>query len=191
MKKFVKKQILILLCAVIALSMCLVGCDEKEPNFPVALSDTTRSALELCTNPYKDSELEAIYQEMCGGTSVKQLNDDYEIQCLRKTDDGYTVIYEGNTRVLVLRFDTEGQWQKADKLHSLYRVTDTRGKFDKLQKGDSVTKVQTADPTCYFPFLADPESTDLETDHYTGDGYHTHILYDADFNITSVTSEMM
>lgn len=191
MKCLYKKPLILIVCAVIALSVCLAGCDQREPNFPVALSDTTRSALELCAQGYKDSELEKIYYEMCDGMKVKQLNDDYEIHCLRKTDDGYTVIYKGNTRVLVLRFDNEGQWQQADKLHSLYRVTDTRGKFDKLQKGDSVTKVQTADPTCYFPFLVDPESADLETDHYTGDGYHTHILYDTDHNITSVTYELM
>lgn len=191
MKKTIRKPMLLLLCAVIALSACLCGCDNKEPNFPVALSDTTRSALELCTNPYKDGELDKIYESLSDDSTAKQLNDEYEIQCLRKNDDGYTVIYEGKKRVLVLYFDSEGNWQKADRLHSIYRITDTRGKFDKLQKGDSVTKVQTADPTCYFPFLVDPDSTDLETNHYSGDGYHTHILYDADHNVSSVSYEMM
>lgn len=47
--KLFKTPILLLLCAVVLLSACLAGCDKKEPNFPVALSDTTRSAIELNT----------------------------------------------------------------------------------------------------------------------------------------------
>lgn len=192
MKKTVKRPILILLCALIALSAVLVGCTSNEPNFPVALSDMNRSALELCTTAYKDSELEDIYKLMLDDdVTPKKLNEQYEIQCLRKDDDGYDVIYKGNTRVLVLRFDSDGAWQKADKLHSLYRVTDTRGKFDALQEGDPVTKVQSADPTCYFPFLVDPESKNLRTDHYTEDGYHTVILYNDDFTIASVNYGLM
>lgn len=192
MKKIVKKPILILLCAVIALSACLAGCTTNEPGFAVPLSDTTRSALELCTTPHKDSELNQIYRFMLDDNiNGKKLNEKYEIQCLRKNDDGYTVIYNGNTRVLVLHFDSNGKWQQADKLHCLYRVIDTRGKFDALKTGDPVTKVQTADPTCYFPFLVDHESTDLKTDHYTEDGYHTTILYDENHQITSVTHEII
>lgn len=192
MKKIVRKPILILLCAVIALSACLVGCTSNVPNFSVPLSDATRSALELCTTARKDSDLTEIYRFMTDDNiNAKKLNEKYEIQCLRKTDDGYSVIYKGNTRLLVLRFNDKGEWQKTDKLQSLYRVTDTRGKFDGLQTGDSVTKVQTADPTCFFPFLADPASTDLRSDHYTDDGYHTIVLYDENHNITSVKSEII
>lgn len=192
MKQFVKKPIILLLCAVLALSACLVGCDKKEPNFPVAVSDTTRSALELCTTARKDGDLEKIYTFMLeDNQDAKKLNDKYEIQCLRKDDEGYDVIYTGNTRILVLRFDSNGKWQKKDKLHCLYRVVDTRGKFDVLKEGDPVTKVQTADPTAYFPFLVDPESTDLRTDHYTADGYHTRITYDNSHNIASVTYGVM
>ena len=192
MKNFVKKPLLLLLCAVIALSACLAGCDHKEPRFPVAVSDTTRSALELCTDSRKDGELEQIYDFMLEEDQTpKKLNDKYEIQCLRKDDEGYDVIYTGNTRVLVLRFDTDGKWQKKDKLHCLYCVVDTRGKFDALKESDPVSKVQSADPTCYFPFLVDPESTDLRNDHYSADGYHTRILYDDSFNITSVTYGVM
>ena len=163
--KLFKTPIILLLCAVIAVSVCLTGCDEKEPNFPVGLSDTTRSAIELNTDVRKDSDLEKIYREMLDGMTVKQLNDAYEIKCLRQDDDGYRVIYTGNTRALVLRFDNDANWIKADRLRSLYRIAPTRGKFDVLKKGDNVSKVQTADPTCFFPFLVDQSSDDLETNH--------------------------
>lgn len=191
MKNTMKHSVLLLLCAVIAISACLAGCSSNEPNFPIAVSDSTRSALELCTKGYKDGELEKIYSSMTQDKTAKSLHDEYEIQCLRKTEDGYTVLYTGNTRVLVLRFDQAGKYQKADKLQSLYRMVDTRGRFDKIKEGDSVTAVQSADPTCYFPFLVDRESGDLKTDHYSEDGYHTTILYDKDFTVTSVTYELM
>ena len=191
MKKSFQLPIILLLCAVIAISVLMTGCDSKEPNFPVALSDMSRSALELNTDMLKDSDLEQIYRDMLDGDTVKQLNEAHEIRCLRKDDDGYRVIYTGNTRALVLRFDNDGNWVKTDRLHTIYRISDTRGKFDDLQVGDNVSKVQTADPTCYFPFLVDKSSDDLETNHYTEDGYHTRIMYDADFNIISVKSELM
>ena len=188
MQKIIQKPILILLCAVMVLSACLTGCKSNEPNFPVALSDTTRSALELCTKGYKDTELDKIYQFMLDDEKInaKKLHDKYEIQCLRKDDDGYAVYYIGNTRILLLRFNEKGEWVKRDRLHSMYRVTETRGKFDLLKEGDNVTKVQSTDPVAYFPFLVDPSGTDLRTDHYTGDGYHTVILYDDNYNISSI-----
>lgn len=188
MRKIIQKPILILLCAVMVLSACLTGCKSNEPNFPVALSDTTRSAFELCTKGYKDTELDKIYQFMLDDEKInaKKLHDKYEIQCLRKDDDGYAVYYIGNTRILLLRFNEKGEWVKRDRLHSMYRVTETRGKFDLLKEGDNVTKVQSTDPVAYFPFLVDPSGADLRTDHYTGDGYHTVILYDDNYNISSI-----
>ena len=188
MQKIIQKPILILLCAVMVLSACLTGCKSNEPNFPVALSDTTRSAFELCTKGYKDTELDKIYQFMLDDEKInaKKLHDKYEIQCLRKDDDGYAVYYIGNTRILLLRFNEKGEWVKRDRLHSMYRVTETRGKFDLLKEGDNVTKVQSTDPVAYFPFLVDPSGADLRTDHYTGDGYHTVILYDDNYNISSI-----
>ena len=93
--------------------------------------------------------------------------------------------------MLVLNFDTEGNWIEADRLHSLFRLIGSRTKLDQLKEGDNVIKVQQADPTAYFPFLADKENGDLETNHYSEDGYHTRVLYDKDFNITSVAYELM
>ena len=191
MKKALKKPILLILCAVAAASVLLTGCDEKPANFPVELSDTTRSAIELNTGGFRDGDLEAIYRFMLDGATVRQLNDKYEIDCLRKTDDGYQVLYWGTKKILALDFDSEGKWLEADRFHSLYRLIGSRLKLDQLKEGDNVLKVQQADPTAFFPFLADRDSDDLKTDHYSEDGYHTRILYDGDFNIKSVSYELM
>lgn len=191
MKKTFKIPMILLLCAAIALSVLLTGCDEKPANFPVAVSDTTRSAIELNTGGFRDADLEEMYRFMRDGATVNQLNDKYEIACLRKRDDGYQALYWGTKKMLVLNFDAEGNWIEADRLHSLFRLIGSRVKLDQLKAGDNVLKVQQADPTAYFPFLADKENGDLETNHYSEDGYHTRILYDKDFNITSVTYELM
>lgn len=191
MKTILKNSMLLLLCAVLALSTLLTGCNANEPHFPVPLSDMTRSALELNTDGYTDAQLSEIYRFMCDDGTVKSLNDKYAIRCLRKDDDGCRVIYWGQKKVLVLRFDNNGEWIQTDKLHSLYRLVGSRANFDQLSVGDPVIKVQQADYACFFPFLADKSSEELETNHYTEDGYHVTVLYDADFNITSVTYELM
>ena len=192
MKTTFRKPVILLLALCIALSACLCACNNNIPkNFPVAVSVSDRSALELCTTLYKDSELEEIYAFMCEGNDVKKLNDSYPIECLRQDEEEYRVLYGGNKRLLVLRFDAEGSWIKDDKLTCIYRVVDTRGKFDKLSVGDPVTKVQSSDPTCYFPFLVDKTSDRLVTYHYTEDGYCTKIQYDADFNISDISYTLM
>lgn len=191
MKRMIRKQLLLLLCAVIALSACLVGCQNNEPNFPVPLSDTSVSALKLNTIVRKDADMDKIYQMMVDGATVKKLNDKYEIKCLRKDEDGYRVIYYGTKTVLALRFDTDGNWIKTDRLHTFYTLADSSGKLTRLKEGDDVSEVQKADPSCYIPFLVDKTSDDLETRHYAADGYYTRILYDKDFKITSVTTQVM
>ncbi|WP_407385132.1 hypothetical protein [Ruminococcus sp.] len=192
MKRRFQKPMLLLLCASLALSVALTGCGAATPkNFPVAVSDTTRSALELNKSSFRDADLDEIYRFVREGATVSQLNDKYEISCLRQTDSGYSVLYWGTRKILRLDFDAEGNWIAADRLHSLFRLIGSRVKLDNLKEGDPVLKVQQADPTAYFPFLADKTSADLETNHYSEDGYHTRILYDADFNVKSVTYELM
>ena len=186
-----KKTIVLLLVAVIALSACLCGCSKNAKGFPVPVSDSKRSALELCKTPRKDSDLEKIYNYVKEGHTTEELNKKYAIECLRQVDDGYVVEYTGNDKLLVLNFDSDAKWVEKDKLLCMYRMSSTRGTFDKLKVGDSVTAVQKADPTAFFPFLVSDYSDILETRHYTEDGYLTKITYDADRKISAITNEIM
>lgn len=179
--KFFRRPVILLLCAAVALCGCLCGCsgEKREKNFPVALSVTDRSALEL--NPddkeYKDVELAAIYAYAKENPSVTDLNDEYPICCLRKDDGGYHVVYEGQKRVLVLWYDEEGNWIESEKLTSIARMVTSRGKLDAVKIGDSIKKVQSADPYRYYPFLTDA-SAPLYSDHYCEDGYHVHLTFE-------------
>ena len=194
MKKVFSKSVFLLLALCIACSAFLCACGDKTvpQNFPVAISPADRSALELCSTSRTNADLDKIYSFVNdSGNSINDLNKKYEIQCLRQDEDEYRIEYIGGNHILILRFDKDAKYIKDEKLNSLYRVTDTRGKFDKLKVGDPVSAVQTVDPTCFFPFLVDSSSTDLTTDHYTEDGYHTRITYDGDFNIASINYELM
>ena len=191
MKNRFSKSVGLILALCIGVSAFLCGCNGNEPHFPVAVSDTTRSALELNYTGYSDDELGEIYSFMCEGNNVNQLNSKYEILCLRKDDDGYRVIYKGKKSIISLRFDSQGNWIETEKSGCIYRLTNTRGEFDKLAVGDTVAMVQKADPKGYYPFLTDSSSEKLVTYHYTGDGYCTTIQYDEDYTITAISYELM
>ena len=178
----------VLLCMVLLL-LTLSGC-QNEKGFPIPVSDTTRSVFELSTKTYKDRELEEIYEKMTHSKDINLLNSSYLVECLRKDDDGYRVIYVGKNKLLVLCFDPDGKWQERTKLESLYYASRTRSVFEKLHKGDPVSSVQYADPMGFYPFLLDREGCALESDHYSQDGYHTHITYDKDLKIVSIEHDV-
>ena len=182
----------VLIAAVILLSCCLCGCDTTKPEkgFPTAVSPIDRSYYELCKTRYKDTDLEQIYNLMVDKNNMEKLNKKYPVECLRKDDDGYHIIYAGSKKILILRFDAQANFVEAPKLNSIYYVTKTRGYFDELQVGDPITKVQTIDPTCYFEFLLEGSTAPKESDHYTEDGYHTHIAYDNDLNISAINYDI-
>ena len=194
MKKVFSKSVFLLLALCIACSAFLCACDNKTvpQNFPVAISPADRSALELCSTPRTNADLDKIYSFVNdSGNSINDLNKKYEIQCLRQDEDEYRIEYIGGNHILVLRFDKDAKYIKDEKLNSLYRVTDTRGKFDKLKVGDPVTEVQKVDPSCYFPFLLDPSTDRHVTYHYTEDGYCTKIKYDTDMKISEISHALM
>lgn len=189
-----RKPIAVLLVLCVALS-CLCACTWTEPNFPVALSPTDRSALELSPKGREDSELSEIYRFIAkDGNNAADLHKKYPILTLRRDGDTYRVLYEGKTRMLALRFDASGEWIPAHKLCCICPLSKTRGVFDDLSVGDSVKAVQTADPICFFPFLAGVDSEPLESRHYTEDGYYTLITYEKtadDYIVKTVETEIM
>ena len=89
-------------------------------------------------------------------------------------------------QILLLSFDQNAAFTEKPKLESIFFVTKTRGYFDELQPGDPITKVQSIDPTGFYPFLIEGSDAPKVSEHFTEDGYHTTVTYDADLNIMSV-----
>ena len=186
-----RKPILYLLCALTLMSACLCGCTPaNEKGFPVPVSDHNRSAFELTDKKHRDAELEEIYALMSERKDINELNKQYAIECLRKDENGYRVIYVGKHYLLVLYFDSNAQWIEREKLQSFFLSCRSRAPFDEIQPGDPIAKVQTADATCYYPFLLDRGDYALESDHYTDDGYHTHITYNEDLTVKTIDTEI-
>ena len=180
----------VLVAAMILLSCLLCGCSKAEKGFPIAVSPLERSYYELCATKYKDNDLEQIYKLMVDKNDMEKLNKQYPVECLRKDDDGYHIIYVGSKKILVLYFDSQAQWREMSKLGCMFFVTKSRGYFDALEVGDPITDVQTIDPVCFFPFLLTGSGEPKVSDHYTEDGYHTHITYDDDLNIATISYDV-
>ena len=185
-KMVICKPAAVLLCVVILLCACLCGCQQNEKGFPVPVSPAEVSAFELNGEGYADTQLGEIYDCMAEDNSIDKLNKKFEIKCLRKNDDGYHIVYTGVKRVLVLSFDSTGSWTDTDKLACIYTLTSSRAAFDKLSVGDSIELVKAADPECRFAFLMSGLGEPRCSDHYTEDGYHTHIEYNSDLNISDI-----
>lgn len=186
MNKVLCKPTALLLCVLILLSACLCGCQQNEKGFPVPVSTTQKSAFELNSGGYTDVQLSDIYDCMLEAKTINDLHKKYAIKCLRKDEDGYHIIYTGVKRLLVLRFDSEGNWTDTDKLACIYTITSSRAAFDELEVGDSIELVQAVDPSCLYAFLSGDSDEPRCSDHYTEDGYHTHIEYDEDLDISEI-----
>ena len=186
MKKTTKKYICAVLTAVILISVCLCGCTVNEKGFPIPLSPVEKSVFEMCTNMHSDLELDEIYAYMAEEKNIDSLNNKYEIQCLRKKGDGYQVMYVSTDRILIFDFDKNAVWIEKGRKESIRSLLNTVAQLDGIKEGDSVHVVQAVDHRSYIPFMARDEELPLESDHYTQDGYHVHIEYDAQHNVTSI-----
>ena len=158
----IKRTAAAVLFALILISACLCGCSPApEKGFTIPVSPIDRSFYELCKKQYMDTELEQIYSLMVEENDMAKLD-------------------------LLLSFDQNAAFTEKPKLESIFFVTKTRGYFDELQPGDPIAKVQSIDPTGFYPFLIEGSDAPKVSEHFTEDGYHTTIAYDADLNIMSV-----
>ena len=126
------------------------------------------------------------YAYMAEEKNIDSLNNKYEIQCLRKKGDGYQVMYVSTDRILIFDFDKNAVWIEKGRKESIRSLLNTVAQLDGIKEGDSVHVVQAVDHRSYIPFMARDEELPLESDHYTQDGYHVHIEYDAQHNVTSI-----
>lgn len=185
MKKTFVKKACIIVAALMLLSACLSGCSSNEKGFPLPLSPTEKSAFEMCTTMYTDVQLGEIYNYMAEEKDVDKLDKKYEIQCLRKTDDGYKAFYVSTKKFLIFSFDKNAKFIEEERKVCERALLKSVADFDAIKVGDSVHIVQTVDQKSYIPFLAGVEGA-FYSDHYTEDGYHVHIVYDEGERVSSI-----
>ena len=191
MKKSINIRLCIILSALIALSVCLCGCTNNEKGFTIPVSPLDKSAFEICTTMYNKVKLNEIYNAAIDAGTAEDLDKKFPVQCLRKSGDGYQVIYASANDMLILNFDKDGKFVEDSKKADLRCLVASKAVFDELKVGDSVHLVQAVDHHSYIPFMAGVEGAELSSDHYSEDGYHTHIEYDSDHNITSLETTVI
>ena len=191
MKKSINIRLCIFLALLIALSACLCGCTSKEKGFTIPVSPEDKSVFEMCTTMYNEVQLNEIYDAAVDAETAEDLDKKFPLQCLRKSDDGYQVMYASPNEMLILNYDKDGKFVEGSKKEDLRRLVVSIAVFDELKAGDSVHLVQAIDHHSYIPFMAGVEGAQLFSDHYSEDGYHTHIEYDSDHKITSIETTVM
>ncbi|MBQ6499130.1 MAG: hypothetical protein IJI48_04450 [Ruminococcus sp.] len=191
MKKSIDIRLSIILSAVIALSVCLCGCTNNEKGFTIPVSPDNKSVFEMCTTMYNEVNLNEIYNAAIETETAEALDKKFPVQCLRKSDDGYQVMYASTNEMLILNFDKNAKFVEGSKKADLRRLVTSKAVFDELKVGDSVHLVQAIDHHSYIPFMAGVEGAELSSDHFSEDGYHTHIEYDSDHKITSIETTVM
>ena len=191
MKKSINIRICIFLAAVVALSACLCGCTNNEKGFTIPVSPDNKSVFEMCTTMYNEVQLNEIYKAAIDTETAEALDKKFPLQCLRKSDDGYQVMYAATNVMLILNYDKDGKFVEGSKKADLRRLVTSIAVFDELKVGDSVHLVQAIDHHSYIPFMAGVDGAELSSDHYSEDGYHTHIEYDGNHRITLIDTTVM
>ena len=192
MKKKINISVCLLLTALVLLSACLSGCGQKnEKGFTIPVSAEEKSVFELSTTMYNEATLTEIYNTAVESDGVEALDKKFPLECLRKDEDGYRVMYVSSNEILVLEYDADAKLIKKDKKEALRRLIKSVAMLDYLKIGDSVHVVQAVDQRCFIPFMAGVEGASLMSDHYSEDGYHTRIEYDDQHRIKSIDTTVI
>ena len=173
------------LLVVLMLLCLLTACVKREDALEIELSPHNKSVAELSTKKHSESELTTIASFV---GSIRNLNEKYPIECIRKTERGYRVTYYGDSSVSVLLFNNSEELV----MGNVYSTSQPKEMFGSLSTSDSVYDVQKIDPNGYYPFLYTGRNDVLkQSTHYTVDGYLITIDYDEKYMFSSIGIELI
>ena len=170
-----------ILVLIASLLLCLCACGNEK----IKESDKSKNVIELVTKAYDSNELNEIASFE---GSIYELNDKYNIECLRIVGEYYRVAYLGDGCVLIIYYTQSGQ-----KLHANISQTPlTSGSYESIMVGDSIAKVMEFDPDAEYWFLYTGR-TDFPrvSSHYTKDGYLITIEYDESNYVIEINKELI
>lgn len=151
----------------------------------VIVSPNEKTLIELATLTYSEAELSDIINF---DGSLDELNSVYPAECIRATADVYRVSYCGNDNVATIVFDKSGN----RLLGKTYTLEHTKNEFDAFTKSNSLEDVQEFSPNGEYLFLytGRNDSPRVST-HCTRDGYMITIEYDDNYQIISISCELI
>lgn len=161
------------------------SCVKEESVFDLKTSPSDKRLVDLASKVYEDPQLLEIVDF---NGSIKELDVEYPIECLRNKNDTYRVSYLGNSGVAVIMFDNSGN----KILGNVFNTHTSKIDFDVLAKGQSLEKVREIDPDGEYLFLYTGRAdVPRVSSHYTKDGYLITIEYDSLNNITAISEELI
>lgn len=166
--------------------MCVCcSCNEGGSNLKVKISSSEKTLIELVSKIYSDQELLKIVQF---NGSIKDLDIQYSIECLRYNNDIYRVSYLGNSSVAVILYDGSGN-KISGGIHSTQKL---KSDFSGITRGQLLEDVRKLDPTGEYLFLyTGRDDVPKISFHYTKDGYLIAIEYDDTNTVVSLKEELI
>lgn len=162
-----------------AFAVLLFSCKGGE-NIMTLLSDPEVNITELITVRYSNEQLEQI--RIFDG-NINELNDKYPIQCLRRVDAAYSIVFLSEERILMAIYDDRG-----NKLFcNIFNLSKEVAAFEHINIGDTIEKVKNVDPLGEYLFLyTGRNDIPHNSKHYTSDGFCIQISYDENNVVTSI-----
>ena len=141
-------------------------------------------AMEYTPGPYTDEQLNQINQEnITRSSSLDALERICDVQYLDKGSPDQIAVVPGDTQVLVIHYDENGE-QKSQALLSLSPPSEA---FETLSTDDSINDVMTIDPNADYSFTySGRNDTQKLSLHYTKDGFCVVVAYDSNNSIIGV-----
>lgn len=172
--------------SVIAMILCLLcSCAKGEGDLKIRLSPSNETITNLVSVKYNENQLLSIIQF---DGSMDDLNNEYPIECLRKSGNTYCASYLGKFSVAVIVFDEKGNKIFGD----IYSALNPKSDFETIFIGDSLENVQKIDPKGDYAFLYTGRNDfPRQSIHFTNDGYRITITYDESDTVSNINSELV
>ncbi|MDR1892057.1 MAG: hypothetical protein LBQ48_03495 [Oscillospiraceae bacterium] len=151
----------------------------------IKISEKGKPIQELLTEIYSEEQLNEINDLK---SSLKELNSQYPIQCLREVTGGYRAAYRSTNSILLTFFDGNKQKLFSQKQTLLKKKAD----FESIKVGQTLDEIRDFDETGDYIFLYTGRvDTPKISSHYTVDGCLFKISYDDDLKVISIESELI
>ena len=173
------------LISVTVLLLVICSCTKGEADLKTKISPPDKSLFDLTSIRYDEPELLEI-AKFAG--SLKELDEQYPIDCLREDNGIYRASYLGNGKIAIILFDiSENAF-----FGKVYSTELFKSDFDKLETGHSLNAARELDPNGEYFFLYTGKNTTPKMSfHYTKDGYLITIEYDVSNVIISMNQALI
>ena len=162
----------------------LCSCSKEGNDLKVTLASSDATVTDLVSKTYSDSELLTIAQFQ--GT-MKELNVEYPMECVREMNGIYRVSYLGQSKIATIIFDEKGNILIGNVYDTVKRNSD----FEDLLIGQSLDEVKKFDPNGGYLFLYTGKNNPRISTHYTLDGYLISIEYDDKNRVIDIKRELI